>query len=168
MTTTVRPRRSRRAAAWLAAALLTVAAGCSTPARPATPPPDAAAGIAVLLHVGGRTAPAVLADTPPARQLAAMLPVTVDLRDVWGQAKAGPLPGALTAEGTVPVHDPAPGGIYFWAETDVIAIYYDDLGQAVPDPGLIRLGTVGPGLDAIAEAGRHLTVRIERAPEARP
>ena len=61
-----------------------------------------------------------------------------------------------------PVHDPVPGEIYFWPQSDVLAIYYDDLGQTVPAPGLIRLGAVTTGLDTLADAGRWITVRIER------
>jgi hypothetical protein len=109
---------------------------------------------------------ATLGDTPPSRQFAAMLPLTVQLKDVWGQAKSGPLPGMLTAEGTVPTHDPVPGNIYFWSQTEVIAIYYDDLGQAVPDPGLVRLGVIDTGLDSLANAGGRVTLRIELAAAA--
>jgi hypothetical protein len=42
--------------------------------------------------------------------------------------------------------------------------YYDDLGQTVPDPGLVRLGVVDAGLDNLANAGRQFTVRIDQAP----
>ncbi|MDX3102485.1 hypothetical protein ACIBO5_22430 [Nonomuraea angiospora] len=42
-------------------------------------------------------------------------------------------------------------------------MYYDDLGQTVPDPGLVRLGVVKTGLDRLAEAGERVTVRIEPA-----
>jgi hypothetical protein len=80
-----------------------------------------------------------------------------------GAGKVGPLPGVLTAEGTVPIHDPVPGNIYFWPTTEVIAIYYDDLGQAVPDPGLVRLGVIDTGLDSLANAGSRVTLRIELA-----
>ncbi|GAA3263170.1 hypothetical protein GCM10020216_105630 [Nonomuraea helvata] len=56
-----------------------------------------------------------------------------------------------------------PGDIYFWSPSGVIAIYYDDLGQAVPDPGLIRLGVVKAGLESLADAGDQVTVRIDPA-----
>ncbi|WP_433519911.1 cyclophilin-like fold protein [Nonomuraea sp. CA-143628] len=117
----------------------------------------------VVLRFGDHAVAATLTDTPPSRQFTAMLPMTVRLTDAWGQAKAGRLPRALTAEGGTPVHVPAPGGIYFWPPSGVIAIYYDDLGQAVPDPGLIRLGAVEAGLDRLADAGDRVTVRIESA-----
>ncbi|GIM91707.1 cyclophilin-like fold protein [Paractinoplanes toevensis] len=80
---------------------------------------------------------------------------------MWAQAKSGPLPHPITAAGTAPVHDPVPGELYFWPTTDVLAVYYADLGQAVPDPGLIRLGAIDTGLDDLAHAGRRVTVRID-------
>ncbi|MEV4286255.1 cyclophilin-like fold protein [Nonomuraea bangladeshensis] len=103
-----------------------------------------------------------MTDTMVSRQFTAMPPLTVQLADAWGQAKAGPLPRPLTAGGGgTPVHDPAAGGIYFWPVSGVIAVYYDDLGQTVPDPGLVRLGVVEAGLDDLSRAGRRLMVRIE-------
>ncbi|WP_204008935.1 cyclophilin-like fold protein [Virgisporangium aurantiacum] len=117
----------------------------------------------MVLRFGDRVATATLVDTPEARQFAAMLPATVELKDVWGQAKSGRLPHVLTVEGSAPIHDPVPGHIYFWPLSEVIAVYYDDLGQAVPDPGLVRLGTIDTGLDSLANAGRRIAVRIELA-----
>ncbi|MFD0475299.1 hypothetical protein ACFQ0B_48970 [Nonomuraea thailandensis] len=49
----------------------------------------------------------------------------------------------------------------------MIAVYYDDLGQAVPDPGLIRLGVITTGLDRLAEAGDRITVRVSQTPGGR-
>ncbi|MEV4171256.1 hypothetical protein [Nonomuraea sp. NPDC049709] len=37
------------------------------------------------------------------------------------------------------------------------------LGQSVPPPGLVRLGSVDSGLDDLASAGNRFTVRIDRA-----
>ncbi|MFD0475298.1 cyclophilin-like fold protein [Nonomuraea thailandensis] len=51
--------------------------------------------IPVVLRFGGQAVTATLTDTPPSRQLAAMLPLTLHLTDAWGQAKAGPLPHPL-------------------------------------------------------------------------
>ncbi|WP_203862489.1 cyclophilin-like fold protein [Plantactinospora mayteni] len=152
--------------------LYAVLAGCSVAAGPGvtgsgsgspSAAPSTAVGVAVVLRFGDRAAAATLTDTPASRQLTAMLPLTVQLKDVWAQAKSGRLPHPLTVEDAVPVHDPTPGDIYFWSRTEVIAIYYDDLGQAVPDPGLIRLGVVNAGLDSLANAGKRVTVRIDSA-----
>jgi hypothetical protein len=154
----------------MAAAFAAVLAGCSDPAGPGavgsgspSATAHATAGVPVVLQFGDRVATATLTDTPEARQFAAMLPVTVDLKDVWCQAKSGRLPVVLTVEGTTAIHDPVPGDIYFWPTSDVVAVYYDDLGQTVPEPGLIRLGVIDTGLDSIAGAGRRFKVRIDVA-----
>jgi hypothetical protein len=166
MTATAAAWTRRRAAALMTAPLLAILAGCSVSTDhgvPASATPTATVGVSVVLRSGERVATARLIDTPAARQFAAMLPLTVQLKDVWGQAKSGRLPHALTVEGTIPVHDPVPGNIYFWPLSDVIAVYYDDLGQTVPDPGLVRLGVVDTGLDGLARAGKRITVRIDVA-----
>jgi hypothetical protein len=172
MTTTV-ATWTRRAAALLSATVTVVLAGCSTLAggtgvtgsTSSSATPSVTAGVPVVLRFNGRIATAMLTDTPESQQLTAMLPVVVELKDVWGQAKSGRLPHPLTVEGATPVHDPVPGDIYFWPLSDVIAVYYDDLGQTVPDPGLVRLGVVDTGLDSLSNAGRRITVRIDLAAE---
>jgi hypothetical protein len=146
-------------------ALAAVLAGCSVSTgglrgTGSEPSSSVAAGARVAFRFDGRVATATLADTPQARQFVAMLPATVDLKDVWGQTKSGRLPHPLTVEGAVPVHDPVPGDIYFWPQTDVIAVYYDDLDQRVPG-----LGVVDTGLNDLAGAGRRITVRIELTAE---
>jgi hypothetical protein len=160
----------RLAVALLTASLVTASAGCSLSAAahvigPGSPSGTASAvsGIPVVLRFGGHAVTATLTDTPPSRQFTAMLPVTVQLKDAWGQAKSGRLPHPLAVEGDERVHDPTPGGIYFWPPSEMIALYYDDLGQTVPDPGLVRLGVVEAGLASLASAGNRVTVRIESA-----
>jgi hypothetical protein len=161
--------RHRRAVALVTVALAVVLAGCSTSSAGGgvvgpgsfSATPAGAGGVSVVMRFGDRAITATLGDTPEAQQFAAMLPATVELTDVWGQAKSGRLPQTITVEGGRPIHDPVPGDIYFWPQTAVIAIYYDDLGQAVPDPGLVRLGTVVSGLAALGDAGKQFTVRIE-------
>jgi hypothetical protein len=52
------------------------------------------------------------------------------------------------------------GGIYYWPDAGgQIAVYYDAFDQEVPAPGLVRIGSVTTGLDALAARGR-VTVTI--------
>lgn len=143
-----------------------VATGCS-PGIPASSSPPAAvtgpSGLPVTLRFGDHAVTATLAGTAAATELAVMLPVRLTLVDAWGQAKSGQLSHPVrvpdTAERTL---RPVPGGIYYWPDTAALVVYYDDLGQRVPAPGLIRLGTIGAGLAEVAAAGRQVTVHIER------
>jgi hypothetical protein len=104
-----------------------------------------------------------LAGTPAAQEFAAMLPLTLELSDAWGQAKAGPLPHPVSVEGVARTLSPVPGGIYYWPDTATLAVYYDDLGQSVPPPGLIQLGVVEAGMDQFAGAGRKVRVQFNPA-----
>lgn len=96
-----------------------------------------------------------------------MLPLQLELHDPMGQAKSGPLPRRIDSTGGAPVFDPAVGEIYYSAPSNTFAIFYDDLGQSIPDPGLIRLGTVDGSTDRIAEAGNRFTVQIYLADHVR-
>jgi hypothetical protein len=122
-----------------------------------------AESVPVVLRVGGGgVMTATLDDTPTARQFAAMLPLRLDLHDPMGQAKSGRLARAIDVSGADRVVDPRVGEIYYWPPSGDIAIFYADLDQSVPAPGLVRLGVVGSGLDAIASAGNRSTVWIDR------
>ena len=174
MTTTFRSVRRRTAAVLATTSLVALLAGCSTesptaginttapsPSTVVGAPSSASTGSArIVLRFGDEFATATLSDTPAAREFAAMLPLQLKLHDPMGQAKSGPLPRRIAAAGGEPVFDPAVGEIYYSANSSTFAIFYEDLGQSIPDPGLIRLGTVDTRTDRIAEAGNRLTVQI--------
>jgi hypothetical protein len=144
---------------------LPAAPATSSPALPASAaelPTEEVGSVRITMTVGDRVATASLADTRAGHRLAAMLPVTVDMQDPFGQAKSGPLPRALPVAGTAREFQPITGGIYYWPDGGDLAVFYDSLGQAVPPPGLVRLGSVDTGLDAIASRG-DVTVTIQRA-----
>jgi hypothetical protein len=175
MTTTFRSVRRRTTGAVLAtASLVTVLAGCSTdspttaginttassPGAVVSPPSASTGSVRIVLRFGDDFATAMLSDTPAAREFAAMLPLQLELHDPMGQAKSGRLPRPIDAAAGEPVFDPAFGGIYYSAPSSTFAIFYDDLGQSIPDPGLVRLGTVDTWMDRIAGAGNRFTVQI--------
>lgn len=114
----------------------------------------------IVLQLPHGTATAVLADTPAGHQLAETLPVRLSLHDRMGQAKSGLLCTPLETAGAERTLDPEVGGVYYWPPSGDLAIYYDDLGQTVPPPGLIRLGSITDGLPAVADAGRKSDVSL--------
>jgi hypothetical protein len=177
MNVTVRLQtRLRAAAALIAATLAVMLTGCSvsTPgggsdqtvpvSQPAptvlTSPGTSADALRIVLPVGDGLATATLDDTPAAREFAAMLPLQLNLHDPMGQAKSGQLPRRIDLSGADPVFDPSVGEIYYWPPSGDIGIVYDDLGQSVPQPGMVRLGILDSGLDAIASAGNRFIIRI--------
>jgi hypothetical protein len=177
MTPTLTPWIRRGAAgAALAIALIALIIGCSTGSDSTTSTavvrassstavtPDVAPGMRVVLRFGDQNIAATLEETAASRELVAELPLAVEFRDAWGQAKAGRLPHAVPVDGAARTLKPTVGGIYYWPDTAALAVYYDDLGQSVPPPGLIHVGTIDTGIDDIADAGRQVTVLIDRAP----
>ena len=172
MTVTVRARsglailRSTAAAVTL---LVVAAAGCAVGARAPAATPDLRASLPaasattqrIVLRFDRGAVAATLADTSAGREFAALLPLTVDLHDPMGQAKAGRLPTPIHHTGAASVTDPEVGGLYYVPGSGMLAIFYDDLGQAVPPPGLVRLGAVDDDLDTIAAAGNRTRVRID-------
>jgi hypothetical protein len=134
----------------------------SLPVSTAALPTEGTRSVRITVLVGDQVSTATLADTPAGHRLAAMLPITVDLQDPFGQAKSGALPRALPVAGTARVVHPVTGGVYYWPDGGDLAVFYDALGQAPPPPGLVRLGSIDTGLDAIATRG-DVRVTIERA-----
>lgn len=118
-------------------------------------------GQRIVLRFDQAAVPATLADTAAGREFAALLPLTLLLRDPMGQAKSGPLPARIDATGSDRVHDPEAGDIYYVPDSQTLAVFYDDLGQRVPAPGLIRLGAADGDLASIAAAGNRVRVRVD-------
>ena len=114
-----------------------------------------------MLRLPDDTATVALHNTAAAHEFAAQLPVELTLRDPMGQAKSGRLPVPLVGDADR-VMKPEVAGLYYWPPSGDIGIIYDDLGQTVPGPGMVRLGTVTSGLPAIASAGNRFTVSIEQ------
>lgn len=165
---TVRRLASSAAAVALVAMAATGCAGSSV-ANPAPVDSSATAGAAaapgrrIVLRFDQAVVPATLSDTAAGREFATLLPVTLELRDPMGQAKSGTLPVPLAATDDAPVTDPEAGGFYYVPGRDMVAVFYDDLGQTVPSPGLTLLGSVDGDLTEIAAAGNRVRVRIDLA-----
>jgi hypothetical protein len=88
-------------AGWATGGMADTASDSTTsPAAIVSASPERTGALRIAIRIGGDTAMGTLADTSAARGFAAMLPVTIDTRDLFGQAKAGELPHALAADDT--------------------------------------------------------------------
>jgi hypothetical protein len=117
--------------------------------------------VRIRLIIGDGVATATLDDTAPARDFAAMLPVTISMHDLFGREKPGQLPRQLDIDGARREYRYEVGEIAYWSPGNDIAIFYADDGQAIPQPGLVRLGTIDAGLNVIATAGSDFKMTIE-------
>ena len=104
----------------------------------------------VRIDVDGTPLLANLVDTAPARDLASLLPLTLTLTDYAGTEKISDLPRRLTIEGAPAGVEPTTGDITYYAPWRNLAIFHRDAGYAV---GLVRLGTVESGLEALRRPG---------------
>ena len=124
-------------------------------------PTDTSGVVRIRLTIGDRAATATLDDTTPARDFAAMLPVTISMHDLFGREKPGGLLREVDIGGATREYRYEVGEIAYWAPGNDIAIFYADDGQPIPQPGLVRLGTIDTGLDVIAGGGDNFELTIE-------
>lgn len=99
---------------------------------------------------------AVLADNAAARELSAMLPLTIAMSDHLRQEKTGRLPSALP---DLPrQRDFSVGTLGLWSGRDFV-IYYR--GGRVPSPGIVVLGQVEGDVSIFDRPG-GITVEVTR------
>jgi hypothetical protein len=85
-------------------------------------------------------------------QAASLLPLTLVMNDLFRREKFAPLPRSISEQGTR-THDYAVGTIGYWPPEPDVAIFYRQDGERIPDPGLIVLGKVTAGIDALNVRG---------------
>lgn len=112
-----------------------------------------------MLKDGLVIATAELDDNASAGEFAALLPLDVELADYAATEKIADLPRALTTKGAPAAYTPAAGDISYYAPWGNLAIFYKD-GQL--SQGLVRLGRIHTGLDALRRNG-PIVVRLEVA-----
>jgi hypothetical protein len=113
----------------------------------------------IRLAINGRTATATLNDTQIARDFASLLPLTLNMKDLFGREKPGQLPRPLACgegQSTYQV-----GDLGYWAPSHDLAIFYADDRQRIPSPGIVIIGRIDTGLDLIAYAGDSFQLTIE-------
>jgi hypothetical protein len=112
------------------------------------------------LTTGGTVLPATLDDTTASRDFAALLPLTVTLSDYAGAEKISDLPRKLTTDGAPAGTGAAAGDITYYAPWGNLAIFHQDSGYA---SGLVRLGSITSGVEALENQQASFSVTIERA-----
>jgi hypothetical protein len=105
-----------------------------------------------------------LVDSEAARDFAALLPLTLTLSDYGATEKVSDLPRLLSTAGAPDGLDPAGGDITYYAPWGNLAIFYRDFDYSA---GLVKLGSIDSGVEALTRMRADSTVTIKRADAAR-
>ncbi len=106
----------------------------------------------VRITIGDKSIEATLADSDAARDFASLLPLTLAMNDLFRREKFAPLPRAISEQGKR-THEYAVGTIGYWPPGPDVAIFYRQDGERIPEPGLIVLGKIEAGVEALNVAG---------------
>ena len=106
----------------------------------------------VRITIGDKSIEAKLADSEAARDFASLLPITLAMNDLFRREKFAHLPRAISEQGKR-THDYAVGTIGYWPPGPDVAIFYRQDGERIPDPGLIVLGKIKAGVEALNVPG---------------
>lgn len=118
------------------------------------------AGTAFQVIIGGAIFEGTLGDTPTARDLTTLLPLTLEFRDLNSVEKIAPLPRALTMEGVPAGDDPEPQDIGYYEPTGNLVLYYGDVGYW---DGIVRLGTFDTDLSVLVGLTGTFTATVQLA-----
>ena len=114
----------------------------------------------IRLTAGETVLDATLDDNATARDFASLLPLTLQMDDLFKREKYGRLPRSLAAGGE-PRSSYEIGDIVYWSPGPDIAIFYAHDGQSIPAPGIIVLGGIDSGVEALKEYDGAVDVTIE-------
>lgn len=113
----------------------------------------------IAITVGDKVLTATLADSTTARDFVSLLPLTLTMKDLFKREKWADLPRPLS-EGGERIRTYQVGDVIYWSPSDHLAIYYRHDGQTIPSPGIIVLGRIEAGADALNVPG-DVKVTIE-------
>ncbi|WP_144723581.1 cyclophilin-like fold protein [Cellulosimicrobium sp. TH-20] len=114
----------------------------------------------ITLTIGDTTLAASLNAGAAAESFAALLPLTVSVRDFHHTEKIADLPARLDTTGAPAGTAARTGDLTYYSPWGNLAIFYRDFEHS---PGLVSLGRIEEPLDALAQAPDGTTITITRA-----
>ena len=100
----------------------------------------------------GKTITATLIDSETTRDFVSLLPLTLTMNDLFGREKFGHLPRAIS-EGGKRTRTYEVGDVIYWSPGPDVAVYYRHDGQSIPSPGIIAIGKIDSGIEALDVPG---------------
>ncbi|ROQ63750.1 hypothetical protein EDD93_6498 [Streptomyces sp. 840.1] len=119
---------------------------------------DRSPSMDIRVTIDGREVEATLTDSPAARDLASLLPLTLDLKDFHGTERIADPPRKLTTENAPEPQAPKTGDLTYYVPWGNLAIFYQDGPSASSD--LLVLGHINADADQLSGADR---ITIEAA-----
>jgi len=121
----------------------------------------------IRIRANDKVLSATLLDSEAARDFASLLPLSLKMRDLFRREKYAHLPRPISEDGERK-HAYEVGCIAYWSPGPDVALFYRDDGQRIPSPGIVVLGKVDSGLEALDRAGSTaVTFELSRDPEGR-
>src|SRR5438093_5912479 len=118
----------------------------------------------IRLTIDDKVITATLNDSKTTRDFISLLPLTLTMNDLFRREKFAHLSRAISEEGKR-THTYEVGDIAYWSPGPDVAIYYQHDGEKIPNPGIIVIGKLDPGVEAFHVPG-SVEVKITAANEA--
>jgi hypothetical protein len=113
----------------------------------------------IRLKVNGKIITTTMIDSKTTRDFISLLPLSLNMNDLFRREKYARLPKAISTAGAR-AHTYEVGEIVYWSPGPDVAIYYRQDGERIPNPGIIVIGKIDSGVEALNVAG-SVKVTIE-------
>ncbi|MCI3223495.1 hypothetical protein GXP76_15140 [Streptomyces sp. NP-1717] len=120
---------------------------------------DRSTPVDIRVTIDGQSVDATLNDSPAARDLASLLPLTLDLEDFHGTERIADPPRKLTTDDAPEPQAPKTGDLTYYSPWGNLAIFYKDGPSASQD--LLVLGHIDADADLLSGADR-ITIEAEQ------
>ena len=113
----------------------------------------------IRITLNGKAITATLIESETTRDFISLLPLTLTMNDLFGREKFGHLPRAIS-EGGKRTQTYEVGDVIYWSPGPDVAMFYRHDGPSIPSPGIIVMGKIDSGVEALNVPG-SVKVRIE-------
>ena len=106
----------------------------------------------IRLKIVDKEITATLIDSETTRDFVSLLPLKLTMNDLFGREKFGHLPRAIS-EGGKRTRTYEVGDVIYWSPGPDVAIFYRHDGQEIPESGIIVIGKIESGMEALNVPG---------------
>jgi hypothetical protein len=109
-------------------------------------------GMKIRIKVEDKVVTATLIDSETTRDFISLLPLTLTMNDLFRREKFAHLPRAISTGGKR-AHTYEVGDVAYWPPGPDVAIFYRHDSQEIPEPGIIVIGRIDSGVEALNVPG---------------